>query len=113
MSSKLSQEIAKYQRHYSVFTHDEEGKVLSITIPTSTSTVSDAIQIAVAEFKRSHLLELTNDAERYKLYAANNNGTRVKEFPSLDEEQELLLINLGQFYLRQRNNKHSKPKKVR
>ena len=48
MSSMLSQEIAKYQRHYSVFTHDEEGKVLSVAIPTSTGTVSDAIQIAVA-----------------------------------------------------------------
>jgi len=63
------------------------GNVVAVNIPQSTQTVTDAIQVAIQEFNRSHTLQLSQQTELYKLYAANSNGTRVSDFPELAEEQ--------------------------
>ena len=92
--SVLSRELINRVQSYSVYTHNQERIVVRIEISRSVATVGEAIEVAIAEFNRVCELEFKDD-EKYTLYAANANGTRVKEYPSLDEEQELASINLG------------------
>lgn len=72
------------ERSYSVYMHNREGKVISVEIPQDITTVNEAIEIAITEFNREYDSDLGVDLRNYRLYAANNNGTRVKEYPSLD-----------------------------
>lgn len=98
------------ERSYSVYMHSKEGKVISVEIPNDLKTVSEAIELAITEFNREFNSDLGVDLKNYRLYAANNNGTRVKEYPSLDCEQQLNMVNVSQFYLRK--NRHNFPKKI-
>ncbi len=47
-TSLLSIPLLSSQRTFSVYTHNEQGKVLRVDISTRTKTVSDAIEAALA-----------------------------------------------------------------
>jgi hypothetical protein len=58
-------------------------------IPRGTNTVHEAIEEAVYNFNLYHSLGLKINLKAYRLYAAKTNGARCKEYPSLDNNQEL------------------------
>jgi hypothetical protein len=76
--SLLNKHILPTQRTFSIYTHNSRGEVVSVAIPLDTRTVSEAIEVAIAEFNQFHRVALEAGYDHYRLYAAKPNGTRFK-----------------------------------
>lgn len=85
-----------------VFMH-HSNRTFSITLPLLSKTVHSLIRDALQQLNDLYSLKLGADPEDYAVYAARRNGNKCRDYPSLDDKQNILLTNL-RFYCLARKN---------
>lgn len=79
------------------------NRTFSITFPLLSKTIQSLIREALEQLNEIYNLKLTISPEEYAIYAARRNGNKCRDYPSLDDKQNILLTNIKFYYLVKKN----------
>jgi hypothetical protein len=79
------------------------SRTLSIMLPLHSKTIISLVRDAIELLNQLYRLDLDVVPEDYLIYAARRNGKKCRDFPSLDDNQNILLTNLKFYFLVRKN----------